>query len=212
MTSRHPHRLTPPSLAVAAALLFAGCTSDNSDYHRQVQENAQQSAKQPTMAGESHFLDGKVDVEVKLGRGFRPRVNKAIFESRDDPFRQDPNDKEEKRYQSLADDDEYFIPRMHNSVLPPHALRLRITNESQETVEVEYLECNSSLGNFVIRPAKATLEPGKSHEPEAMISLLGATGEDIPVKLTFAFNGRRETQILALKLASSAAKTPALGQ
>ncbi|WP_404425738.1 hypothetical protein [Nibricoccus sp. IMCC34717] len=211
MTPRF-NRLPAPTLVFAAALLVAGCTSDNSDYHRQIQENAQQSAKQPTMAGGSRFFEGKIDVEVKLGRGFRPRVNKAIFESRDDPFRQDPNDKEEKRYQSLADDDEYFIPRMHNSVLPPHALRLRVTNESQETVEVDYLECNSSLGNFVVRPAKATLEAGKSHEPEAMISLLGASGEDIPIKLTFAFNGRRETQIVTLKLATAAAKAAPLGQ
>lgn len=196
---RHPRLAT----LLAGLAVLTGCTSDNSSYHEQVQAHATQAAKQPTMTGESRFFDNTVDVEVRLGRGFRPRVNRALFEARDNPFEVDPESKEDPRYVSIADDDEYFIPRMHNSTLPPHALRLRVSNDSQEPVEIEYLECNSSLGNFVVKPSKATLEPGQSHEPNAMISLLGATGEPIPVKITLARNGKVESQVLTLRLVAS---------
>ena len=70
------------------------------------------------------------------------------------------------------------------SPLPPVTTRLKLENRSQEALEIEILEVNSVLGNFAVRPAKLTIAPGQTAEPDPMISQLGVTSDEIPVKVS----------------------------
>jgi hypothetical protein len=70
------------------------------------------------------------------------------------------------------------------SPMPPVTTRLKLENRSKETVEIEILEVNSDLGNFAVRPAKISIAPGQTAEPDPMISQLGVTSDEIPVKVT----------------------------
>lgn len=185
------------ALAAATGLTFTGCRSMTEST-----EHVTEAADRPAMTGEALFQGGKVRAELALGHGFYKRLKRGALEGRDDynPFAPvDEESKKEERYQSIADSEELFVPRMHNSVLPPYALRLRVTNLSDAAIDVVYVECASALGNFAIRPETAKIEAGQTHSPNPMITLLGVSGEDITVKVTLALNGTSESQTLTLK-------------
>ena len=148
----------------------------------------------PTMQGEETFFDGKVLVEASLGRGFRSRRNmhtdhdRAAYEYYDS---EDGPSEEDKRY--------VFNPRVKESPIPPVALRLRLTSREKTPIEIEFVECNSQLGNFAVQPKTLTLEPEKSGQPDPMISLLGVTSPELPVTVVLKLAGQAEKKVLVLK-------------
>ena len=91
---------------------------------------------------------------------------------------------------------------MHESNMPPVALRLRLTNTSTETMEVTFLLCKSELGDFAVRPEKLTLAPGQSAEPEPMTSRLGLTSDELLLKVSLRLAGKVEQKDLILKAVS----------
>jgi hypothetical protein len=90
-------------------------------------------------------------------------------------------------------------------------LHLRLTNHGTEAVEVEVLDFNSDLGNFVVQPRKIALAPGASAEADPMTSRLGLTAEAIALTVKMRVNGKVEQQVLPLETipAPAAAPTPA---
>ena len=92
---------------------------------------------------------------------------------------------------------------MRASNAPPVQLRLRLTNHGPAPVDVEVLDFNSDLGNFVVEPKKITLPPGDPVEVEPMTSRLGVPAvEEIPLTVRLRVGGKDgkiETQVLKLK-------------
>ncbi len=89
--------------------------------------------------------------------------------------------------------------RALGSPLPPVTTRLKLQNRGTETLEIEILEVNSDLGNFAVRPAKISVPPGETAEPDPMISQLGVTSDEIPVKVTLKkAGGAAQSQIVTV--------------
>jgi hypothetical protein len=186
-----------PALCASLLLAMTGCNSGPRVADAASLAEAKKAAP-PVMQAESGFFEGRLLVEANLGRGFRPRlVKRRSGSSFDNPtatvFHVDPQEKE------LEDDEdpEKYL-RYRNSSLPPVALRLRVYNTTAAPVEVEFRECKSQLGNFAVRPEKITIAPGESGEPDAMVSLLGVSGTEIPVTVTLRLAGKTETHTLTL--------------
>ncbi len=191
--------------ALACAFL-AACSSPQHDFARDLEQHKQVAT--PTMVGEASFFAGQLLVEVNLGHGFRARPKKGIFANDDRPLYEENEAGEQVMRRPTADDEDYFVPRMHNSILPPKALRLRVTNLSPAPVQIEFLECNSALGNFVVRPATATIAPGESYQPEAMISLLGTSGEPFPVRVGLRLGHEKQATDITVSMVANPPPAP----
>jgi len=89
--------------------------------------------------------------------------------------------------------------------MPPVTLRIRFENHGQAPLTVEVTDVNSDLGNFAVRPEKLTIAPGESGTLDPMISQLGVSSDDIPIKVTLRVAGKKETQVVAVKSLISAA-------
>jgi hypothetical protein len=187
------------------ALALGGCAHNRDELTPEQMAVRLKEVPKPTMQGEETFFDGKLLVEASLGRGFRSRRNPRggghgnYAEHDYDEFGPSDND-EDKRY--------VFIPRVNESPLPPVALRLRLTNREKTPLEIEFVECNSQLGNFAVQPKTLTIEPEKSGQPDPMISLLGVTSPELPLTVALKLAGQAEKKILVLKpVAPSPAET-----
>ena len=197
----------------SAAFLLTGCSSRRGNDAFDTSLPDPKQAPRPAMVAEDTFFDGKLLVEATIGRGFRPRLKKYMrsgsggeHATRMDPMGSVLRDEE------LVNEDEYFIPRMRNSTLPPVALRLRLTNQDAQPLEIQFVECRSYLGNFAVRPEKVTLAPGDAGQPDPMTSLLGVTGDEIPLTIGLRLGGKLETKVLTLRIVkpgTTPAATPA---
>lgn len=189
--------------ALIAILVLGGCFSTK-EY---VPESDPKAPPRPTMQGYADFFDGKVLVEASIGRGFRMRPGKMKeFDrnnrrggSEESPFAEIYylDDKEDA-------EDQYFIPRMNNSTLPPVALRLRVTNQFAEPVEIEFTDCDSTLGNFAVRPEKISIPAGETAGPDPMTSLLGITNDEIQLKVGLKMGATKEVKTLVLHIIETA--------
>jgi len=93
--------------------------------------------------------------------------------------------------------------------MPPVALRLRLTNNSQETIEVTFTLCKSELGDFAVRPEKLALAPGQSAEPDRMTSRLGLTTAELKLSVGLRVAGKTELKDLVLKVVAAEPATEA---
>ena len=66
-------------------------------------------------------------------------------------------------------------------------------------MDVEVTEVNSDLGNFAVRPSKLTLAPGAKGTLDPMVSQLGVTSQEIPLKLAVRVAGKKELQVVTVK-------------
>jgi hypothetical protein len=89
--------------------------------------------------------------------------------------------------------------RAAGSPMPPVTLRVLFENKGTEPVELEVTEVNSDLGNFAVRPPKLTIAPGEKGVLDPMISQLGVTSDEIPLKLTVRTGGKKEQQVVLVK-------------
>lgn len=185
-------------LVTAVSLGLGGCASDRDDLSPEQLASRLKETPKPTMQAEQEFFEGKVVVEASLGRGFRSR--RRYNDDRDRGGNSmaayvyefsSPEEEEDKRY--------VFNPRVKESPLPPVALRLRLTNTTDAPLEIEFVECNSQLGNFAVQPRTLTLEPKQPGQPDPMISLLGVTAPELPVTLALKIAGQAEKKVLTLK-------------
>jgi hypothetical protein len=89
--------------------------------------------------------------------------------------------------------------RAAGSPMPPVTLKVAFENRGTEKLEIEVTDVNSDLGNFAVRPPKLVIEPGQSGALEPMVSQLGVTSDEIPLKLVVRYAGKKEEQIVVVK-------------
>lgn len=220
-----------PTLALAAAATLLGltaCGTGGGPRDLMMEEaTAGAAVERPVaMKGEGAFLEGKVGVVATVSRGFNrgtpgtARRRGDTYEEggrrgrRDDenPFTEVYNiygDSEEEQKEAIK---EYvrqaMARRAAGSPMPPVTLRVEFENKTQEKMEIEVTEVNSYLGNFAVRPPKLVLEPGAKGVLDPMISQLGVTSDEIPLKLEVRYGGKKERQVVNVKniIAASARK------
>ena len=80
-------------------------------------------------------------------------------------------------------------------------LQLSLTNTAKEgaLLEVEIVDFESDLGNFALKPDHVALAPGLTGGPGSVVSRLGVTSAEIPVKVTLRLAGNKETQSVVLR-------------
>jgi len=219
-------------LGLLAAGLLAGlaaCESGRPGPSPEAREHGAESAANaiPRMEARATFFSGQVEAEILLARADarwrRPEDSNQPAGRRDGGGSSGrvggfgsgghgghrggggrggppPNDG--------AGDEQARAP-IHASNLPGAALRLRLTNHGGEAVDVEVLDFDSSLGDFVVEPPRITLPPGKPIEAEPMVSRLGVGTGEIPLTIRLRLNGRNEQQVLTLRTVSEPAPAPA---
>ena len=99
-----------------------------------------------------------------------------------------------------ADSSVPHAPPIQASNLPPIQLRLRLTNHGDTPADVEVIDFDSALGNFVVEPPMITVIPTESVEAEPMVSRLGVSTEEIPLTVKLHLDGRTEQQVLTLRV------------
>jgi hypothetical protein len=210
-------RITPflPRLAALTAVglvlaLGAGCKS--TPKQRDMMSEALTAGEQPVaMRGEETFLGGKVAAVATVSRGFdrgvkndpnelksgRGRRNDDVF---GEVYSTGYGDSEEEQKEAIED---YYrmarAQRAAGSPMPPVTLRVAFENKTTEPMEIEITEVNSELGNFAVRPPKLTLAPGQAGKLDPMISQLGVTSDEIPLKIEVRQAGKKESKIFVVK-------------
>ena len=214
---------------LAGLLAMNGCGSQSVPRDLMLEEAAKQPVERPVaMRGEGTFLEGKVAALATVSRGFDrgvaggrggrsgrgapgTREGEGIYEDgrrrRDDvgAFTEVYNiggygDSEEEQKEAMQD---YIrqarARRAAGSPMPPVTLRVLFENKGTEPLELEVTEVNSDLGNFAVRPPKLTIPPGEKAVLDPMISQLGVTSDEIPLKLSVRTGGKKEQQVVIVK-------------
>ena len=83
--------------------------------------------------------------------------------------------------------------------MPPVTLRVQFENRGTEPLILEMIEVNSDLGPFAPRPTQLTIGPGEKGTLDPMISQLGVTSDEIPVKIVFRVAGKTEVHVVPVK-------------
>jgi hypothetical protein len=206
---------------IAGLCATTGCGSHTGPRDLMMEEASKQPVERPVaMRGEGTFLEGKVAAMATVSRGFdrggrggpRVRPGEGVYDEgrrnrRDDAgaFTEVYNiggygDSEEEQKEAMQD---YIrqarARRAAGSPMPPVTLRVLFENKGTEPLELEVTEVNSDLGNFAVRPPKLTIAPGEKGVLEPMVSQLGVTSDEIPLKLSVRAGGKREQQVVVVK-------------
>ena len=212
---------TGSAALVAAIILTAGgCGSGPAPRDLMMEEaSSTPGAERPVaMRGETSFLDGQLGAVATVSRGFDrggrgPRGGRGgrggspvegAFEDGSRRRRDDAGafsevyyiggagDSEEEQKEAMKD---YIrqarARRAAGSPMPPVTLKVAFENRGKEPIEIEVIDVNSDLGNFAARPDKLTIAPGASGLLEPMISQLGVTSDEIPLKLVVRSGGKK---------------------
>lgn len=201
--------------AAAAIFSFTGCSDHPPKSNLRAEQMAAANAK-PTMLAQDSYFDGKLLVEASLGQGFGGRG-----EHGDGPIAGQhsgghhgggmrggpgggPDGAGPGGDMGGPGGEEMAGGRggrlaLQASSLPPVALRLRLTNQSKETIEITFVLCKSVLGDFAVRPEKLTLTPGQTIEPDPMRSSMGLTTSELVLRVSLKMAGATEQKDLVLK-------------
>jgi hypothetical protein len=198
MLARLAFSFRAPVFISAFALLFLSACSGGPRVADAASIAEAKKVPPPVMQAEAGFFEGKLLVEVNLGRGFRPRMVRSNAKFDRDIVNGTSVFTAPFGTEFETEEDVVNNSRIRNSSLPPVALRLRVHNTTTAPVEVEFLECKSYLGNFAVRPEKITIAAGESGQPDAMVSLLGVSGSEIPVTIRLRLDGKTETHTTIL--------------
>jgi hypothetical protein len=215
-------------VSTALALLAAGgCGSGPTPRDLMLEEASSQRVERPVaMRGETAFLDGRLGALATVSRGFDRGVRPAkggkggrggaqVEGAFDDPSRRRRDDagaftevyhiggygdSEEEQKEAMKD---YIrqarARRAAGSPMPPVTLKVAFENRGTEPVEIVVTEVNSDLGNFAVRPPRLTIAPGASGVLDPMVSQLGVTSDEIPLKLALITGGKKEQQVVIVK-------------
>jgi len=207
------------ALLAAMTLAGAGCGTGSTPRDLMVEEvHSKDVTERPVaMRGEATFLEGKLAAMATVTRGFERQGRggpgqRSRFEDEDASGRRRRDagmgevynigygDSEEEQKEAYED---YMriakMRRAQGSPMPPVTLRVLLENKGTEPMEVEVTEVNSDLGNFAVRPRSLTLAPGEKGVLDPMISQLGVTSDEIPLKLAVRVAGKKELQVVTVK-------------
>jgi hypothetical protein len=215
---KKPAFLPMLGLAVAAVSSLGLAACGSATQRDLMMEEARESVgeKPVAMRGETVFLGGKLAALATVSRGFdrgnksggrggkgRPEDVKGRHRGQDgfsEVYNVGFGDSEEEQKEAM---EEYMrqakARRAAGSPMPPVTLRVYFENRGTEPIEVEVTEVNSDLGNFAVRPSKLTIAPGEKGALDPMISQLGVTSDEIPLKLAVRSGGKKEQQVVEVK-------------
>ncbi|HVW19826.1 MAG TPA: hypothetical protein VHC86_01295 [Opitutaceae bacterium] len=193
-------RLLPLAASALLALALAGCAHTEDTF-----ANAVNAGERPVaMEGKATFFGGQIAATLTISRGVGHgrtrggggggRRHRDDGDSGAGGFKADTA--------GMDDDQQMAYIRARGALgspLPPVTLRLQVANQGPQIVQIEVQEVNSDLGNFAVEPSLLSVAPGQSASPDPMISQLGVTSDDIPVKVTLAIKGKAESQTIQVK-------------
>lgn len=213
-----PKRIGLVAALAAWGLLGTACGTSHEPRDLMMEEaRAGGNVERPVaMRGETAFLDGRVAAVATISRGFdsgregsgrsgRSRYDDDTRYGRraGDGFSQVYNIYDASEEQQKEAIQEYvrqaMARRAAGSPMPPVTLRVEFENRTSEPMEIEVTEVNSYLGNFAVRPPKLSLEPGARGVLDPMVSQLGVTSDEIPLKLEVRHGGRKESQTVTVR-------------
>ncbi len=199
------------------AIAGAGCNSGGGAAPRDLmaeEVQADKPAERPiAMRGEGAFLDGKLAAFVTISRGFDRGLKGQLGrsdaksggrrrrgDSTDSSYPVSYGDSDEEQKEAM---EEYVRQvkaiRARGSPMPPVTLNVLFENRGTEPLTIEVTTVDSELGNFAVRPEKLTLAPGEKGTLDPMISQLGVTNDEIPLKLELRTAGKKESQVVLVK-------------
>jgi hypothetical protein len=180
----------------ALALAVGGCINRSND---ELTKAVVSGEKQVAMAGSGQFFGGLLNVSITIRRGIGHGMkggggggHQSIFGGGDTKRQED----ERATYREYADTDTKVV---QGAPLPPVTLHLILTNAGQSPLTVTMDDFESELGNFAVDPEVLVLAPGQTAEPEPMVSELGVSSANIPVKVTLIVSKQKETQVIMVK-------------
>jgi hypothetical protein len=200
-------------VGIVATLTFDGCRSSGTGPRDLMSDEVRSEAgeRPVAMRGDGSFLGGKLVAFATVSRGFDRGARKQGSPGerggrrrRDNDFSDDYpisfGETEEEQKEAM---EEYIrqvkAVRARGSPMPPVTLDVLLENRGTESMEVVVNEVNSDLGNFAVRPPKLTLAPGEKGRLEPMISQLGVTSDEIPLKIGLRVGDKVETQVITVK-------------
>jgi hypothetical protein len=150
------------------------------------------------MSGTSNFFGGQLNVIVTISRGIgHGTEGQGGAGGKQKSGKQAPPD-----YADLDNDQLMAYIQAKAAVgspMPPVTLRLKIENKAMQTIAVDVLDFESDLGNFAVNPETLSMAPNQTAEPDPMISQLGVTSDEIPIKVSLKSAGKTETQTIVVK-------------
>ncbi|HEX2852448.1 MAG TPA: hypothetical protein VHO24_04350 [Opitutaceae bacterium] len=201
----------------ASVLLFTSCSSTPPP--DPMAEAAGEGERPVAMTGASSFFDGKIAATVTISRGFsrdlsgkadgaqsrRERKRRGEEDATNtgisDSYPMSTGSESESEQREMYEDMVRLARarRAAGSPMPPVTIRLKLENRTGETLDVDLLEVNSDLGNFAVRPTKLSLAAAQTGETEPMVSQLGVTSDEIPMKVALRIAGKKELQVIPVK-------------
>ena len=200
LQKKHPiGGLLKPSLATACltiALLGPGCEHKQTD---QITQAVLSGERPVAMAGSEPFFDGRITARITVSRGIgHGAKGGGGSRSRGGSDAYDQDRANERIAQEAYSD--YAKAEVNNGTpLPPVTLHLILINSGTVPLTVAMLDFDSDLGNFVVDPDTITVAPGETSEPTPMVSQLGVSSNEIPVKVTLKLDSRKETRTVLVK-------------
>lgn len=196
-----PQKILPSApfafICLPAACLFlaaAGCKTQRPP--DQLAQAVSIGERPVAMSGTSSFFGGQMNVTVTISRG----IGRGTGGGGGDKHRgSKPGDEDFSgldNEQAMA----YMMAKANvGSPMPPVTMHLKIENKARLTTSVEVLDFESELGNFAVHPGMLSMAPDQIAEPDPMISQLGVTSDDIPVKVSLKSGGKTETQTIEVR-------------
>ena len=201
-----PQKILPSALFAFSCVLLAGLVlaASGCKTPRPPDELAQAVAmgeRPVALSGTSAFFGGQMNVVVTISRGIgRGTGGGGGGKGGGDKHRgSKPGDED---FSGLDNDQTmaYMIAKAAvGSPMPPVTMHLKIENKAKQTTAVEVLDFESELGNFAVHPETLSMAPDQVAEPDPMISQLGVTSDDIPVKVSLKSAGKTETQTIHVR-------------
>ena len=190
--------LYPPLAAasLAIALLGSGCEHKQND---QITEAVLSGERPVAMAGSETFFDGKITARITVSRGIGHGAKGGGGSKSKGGSGAYNQERANERIAQEAYTDYAKAEVDNGTPLPPVTLHLILINPGAEPLTVTMLDFNSDLGNFVVDPDTLTVAPGEVSEPTPMVSQLGVTSNEIPVKVTLKLGSRKETRTVVVK-------------
>jgi hypothetical protein len=184
-------------LGLALALAGAGCSHP---VHDELADSVATGERPVAMSGQGAFFDGQLVATVTVSRG----VGHGTHAGGGGGRHHDANADNGGLSGGDTMDNDQAMAYMRargalGSPLPPVSMHLKLQNKGPSIVQVDIQEVNSDLGNFAVQPELLSLAPDQTGEPDPMISQLGVTSDEIPVKVTLSVAGKSESRTILVK-------------
>jgi len=192
--------LSAAALLAGLALTGSGCKTERPP--DQLKEAVAIGERPVAMSGASDFFGGQMNVVVTISRGIGRGTGGGGGGGSGGGRHKGGGKAEEPDYANLDNDQLMAYVQAKAAVgspMPPVTMHLKVENKTRQTMSVDVLDFESDLGNFAVHPETLSMAPDQVAEPDPMISQLGVTSDEIPVKVILKSGGKTETRTILVK-------------